>query len=162
MAANDDSSCLTVTQAPDFYFYISPNANLTQCENVQFSWNNTNSQGHVSIIGIIPGGETFRLDAPDSNNFFNWTVNARAGTTVELIAGDDRGPGTGGSTTFVQVGDGPNGCINDASPSSTAGSPAGGITEASTPSTSGSSSTSTSATSSGSSQTGASTGYVLS
>ncbi|KAF8342631.1 uncharacterized protein EI90DRAFT_3190007 [Cantharellus anzutake] len=134
VAANDDASCLT---------------------NVRFSWDN-NSQGHVSIIGIIPGGETFRLDAPNDNSFFNWTVNARAGTTVELIAGDSRGPGTGGSTTFLQIGDGPNSCINDLSPSSTAGSPAGGITA--TPSSSATTGGGVPATTSASQSAGPSTG----
>lgn len=59
---------------------------------------------------------------------FQWTPSVRAGTTLIVVSGDDRGLGTGGSGLYtVSAGLYPNSsCITNASPSSTAGSPAGG------------------------------------
>lgn len=81
--------------------------------------------------GLIPGGQSFEI--PESQittvtsqgTGFSWTPSVRAGSTVILVAGDDRGRGNGGSASFI-VGYGDNSCLNDNSPSSTPGSPAGG------------------------------------
>ena len=52
-----------------------------------------------------------------------------------ITAGDSRGRGNGGSAPFI-VGYGDNTCLNDNSPSSTPGSPAGGSYPTSTGSSS--------------------------
>jgi len=59
---------------------------------------------------------------------FQWTPTVRAGATLLVVSGDDRGLGTGGSGLFsVSAGLYPNSsCITNTSPSSTAGPPAGG------------------------------------
>ena len=59
---------------------------------------------------------------------FSWQPSLRAGTTLILVGGDDRGNGTAGSTTnLVSAGISNDiSCLSNASPSSTAGNPAGG------------------------------------
>lgn len=60
---------------------------------------------------------------------FHWTPNVRTGTNIVIVVGDARGPGTGGSVN-IAVGNNPQGnssCINNASPSTTSGIPAGAI-----------------------------------
>jgi hypothetical protein len=59
---------------------------------------------------------------------FPWDPSIRAGTTLILVGGDNRGNGSGGSTTnLVSAGIQSNiSCLSNASPSSTAGNPAGG------------------------------------
>ena len=86
-------------------------------------------------MGVIPGGESFQIPVPaqlttvpNQGIGFNWTPSVRGGTTLIIVAGDDRGPGTGGSVLNT-VSFGPNpigGCLSDSSPSSTPGNPAGG------------------------------------
>lgn len=84
--------------------------------------------------GVIPGGESFAITEGPLTNVsqqglgFNWTVSLRGGTSLFIVAGDDRGNGTGGSVPNLVA---PNinndgSCLNDNSPSSTPGSPAGG------------------------------------
>lgn len=81
--------------------------------------------------GAIPGGQSFSVPqgqlttVPEQGLGFSWSPSVRAGTTLLLLGGDNRGPGTAGSNVFI-VGQGDNSCLNDQSPSSTPGSPAGG------------------------------------
>jgi len=81
--------------------------------------------------GLIPGGQSFQIPQGSisfidgQGTGFSWTPSVRAGSTVIITAGDDRGRGDGGSAPFI-VGYGDNSCLNDNSPSSTPGSPAGG------------------------------------
>ena len=87
-----------------------------------------------NFYGVIPGGQSFSIPTGQITNEttfgtgFSWTPSLRAGTTIMLGAGDDRGFGAGGSVTyFVAAGTNPNAaCLNNDSPSSTPGSPAGG------------------------------------
>jgi hypothetical protein len=95
-----------------------------------------------NFLGVIPGGQSFIV--PESNittltpltSGFTWNPSIRAGTTLILIGGDNRGNGSGGSTTY-QVQAGPENdisCLSNFSPSSTAGNPAGGtLTGSGTP-----------------------------
>lgn len=84
-----------------------------------------------SFQGVIPGGNSFSVPqsslttVPEQGLGFDWKPSVRAGTTVILTGGDDRGLGTAGSSVFI-VNPGSNDCLSDASPSSTPGSPAGG------------------------------------
>ena len=81
--------------------------------------------------GVIPGGQSFSVPegslstVPQQGLGFSWTPSVRAGTTLLLLGGDDRGPGTAGSAVYI-VNQGDNSCLSDLSPSSTPGSPAGG------------------------------------
>lgn len=88
----------------------------------------------MNFFGVIPGGNVFTVPkgpVTSQSGFgdgFNWTPPIRVGTTVILIGNDDHGIGSGGSSLQV-IGQGPsldNSCINDQSPSTTSGDPAGG------------------------------------
>jgi hypothetical protein len=87
-----------------------------------------------NFLGVIPGGQSFAIpqsqlsDVAEQGTGFSWTPNLRGGTTLILVGGDSRGNGTAGSVLNT-VSSGINNigsCLNDASPSSTPGSPAGG------------------------------------
>lgn len=89
-----------------------------------------------SFEGVIPGGQSFSIPVDSSNlttvtnlgTGFSWQPNLRSGTTLILVAGDDRGNGTGGSIlNVVSAGTNQDGsCLSNTSPSSTPGNPAGG------------------------------------
>jgi hypothetical protein len=111
---------------------MNPLGYLTQCQSTNLSWSAA-AQGDVTFYGLIPGGQTFLL-RPNTQSFFLWDVSVRAGTSVTLIAGDSRGIGSGGSAGPFIVNGSDTSCINDNSPSSTAGSPAGAVTAGGNPS----------------------------
>jgi hypothetical protein len=85
-------------------------------------------------LGVIPGGQSFAIpqsqisDVANQGTGFSWTPSVRGGTTLIVVAGDNRSPGNGGSfSTLVSTGTDPSAsCLNNTSPSSTPGSPAGG------------------------------------
>ncbi|KIJ15865.1 hypothetical protein PAXINDRAFT_76738 [Paxillus involutus ATCC 200175] len=131
-----DSSCYNATQnvSPAFPFNISPPNQLVQCSASRLWWNSDQVQGTPNFQGVIPGGQSFSIpvgqvtQVADEGSGFNWTPAVRAGSTLMIVAGDNRGLGTGGSEPYnVQAGLNPNSsCLTNNSPSSTAGAPAGG------------------------------------
>jgi hypothetical protein len=87
----------------------------------------------VSISLLIPGGQSSNIKTDNAGELlggltgFLWVPNVRAGTGGLLVVGDSQGPGTGGSINFT-VGNSPTPdatCLDNQSPSSTAGTPAG-------------------------------------
>ena len=86
----------------------------------------------VNFYGTIPGGTSFTIPqgSLSSNNQtgtgFNWTVNIAGGTDVLLVGNDDRGIGAGGHVEYTTANSVNNSCLNNNSPSSTTGNPAGG------------------------------------
>jgi hypothetical protein len=92
----------------------------------------------VNFYGAIPGGISFAIPqgtlstTNDTGTGFEWTVDITGGTNVLLVGGDARGLGSGGSAPFTISYSGNTSCINSTSPSSTAGSPAGGTYPTST------------------------------
>lgn len=88
-----------------------------------------------SFQGVIPGGQSFSIpqgqitQVSNEGTGFNWVPSVREGSTLIVVAGDDRGLGTGGSGLYtVSQGIYPNSsCLTTTSPSSTLGSPAGGV-----------------------------------
>ena len=122
-----DSSCLaTSATKPLFYFFLDKTGNPSQCETWGVSWD-TNAQSPIHVIGMIPGGQSFRLPAPSSGTGFDWNVTPTSGTEFLLVAGDPRGFGTGGSTNLFTVQPGSNSCESGGpAPSSTAAPAAGG------------------------------------
>ncbi|KAI0078378.1 hypothetical protein K474DRAFT_944891 [Panus rudis PR-1116 ss-1] len=130
--SGDDSSCFdsSSTVQPPFTFSIIPDGQIAQCRQSRIQWDPSLVQGTPSFKGVIPGGQSFavpqgQVTTQDGTAGFNWTPSVRIGTTLLLLAGDNRGAGTGGSAVYI-VNQGPNDCLNDSSPSSTPGSPAGG------------------------------------
>ncbi|KIY69588.1 hypothetical protein CYLTODRAFT_409501 [Cylindrobasidium torrendii FP15055 ss-10] len=139
---SDDNSCYDDSQnvKPDFYYSIDPTNSLVQCQTTRIYWDKSTVQGTPQYQGVIPGGDSFAIPAgtvTDESGLgtgFDWTVNVRTGSTFLLVGGDDRGNGTAGSTLYTISGGTQNddSCINSDSPSSTAGSPAGGAYATST------------------------------
>jgi len=137
--SSSNSSCYDTSQSvqPQFVFSLSPAMAITQCSPVRLWWDNNTVQGTPTFQGLIPGGQSFEIPEGQITNVdtegtgFSWTPSVRAGSTVIIVAGDNRGRGNGGSAPFI-VGYGDNSCLNDNSPSSTPGSPAGGSYSTST------------------------------
>ena len=86
----------------------------------------------VNFYGTIPGGTAFTIPqgSLSSNNQtgtgFNWTVDVAGGIDVLLIGNDDSGIAAGGHVEYTTANSVNSSCLNNNSPSSTAGSPAGG------------------------------------
>lgn len=151
MQPSDDTSCYSEVSASWVYSLV-PNS-LQQCTGTRIWWDQTTGlvQGCVNTVmsnqrlpdcrlrtpfflGVIPGGQSFQIPVPADNLTvvseqglgFTWYPSVRASTLVILVAGDNRGPGSGGSAPYLVNYSENSTCLNDLSPSSTAGSPAGG------------------------------------
>lgn len=86
---SSDSSCLsTSTVSPEFFLFL-PNT-VNQCGSVDISWG-TGAQGAVSILGLIPGGQSFEIASVSGSTSFDWTADVRSGTDVVFVAGDQNG-----------------------------------------------------------------------
>ena len=64
---------------------------------------------------------------------FTWQADVRSGTNILFVAGDKDGLGSGGSTDVMSIGSGDSSCVNNQSPSSTAGPAAGGRLQVESP-----------------------------
>lgn len=127
--SSGDSSCLATTPtSPLFYLELPNNPALIQCASLQVTFSDS-AQGQVTLIGIIPGGQSFSIPVANGALTVNWApIRVLAGTGVMLVAGDDRGLGTGGSAFIMIVQNGNSGCLNAGNPvySSTPAPYAGG------------------------------------
>lgn len=134
--SSSDSSCFNpnTTVTPDFPFNIYPTNQVVQCNASRLWWDPTQVEGTPSFQGVIPGGQSFSIpegqitQVSNEGTGFSWIPSVREGSTLIVVAGDDRGLGTGGSGLYtVSQGIYPNSsCLTTTSPSSTIGSPAGG------------------------------------
>ncbi|KAH6918205.1 hypothetical protein BKA70DRAFT_1087819, partial [Coprinopsis sp. MPI-PUGE-AT-0042] len=138
VADSEDDSCFdrNMVISPQFTFDVNPRGALTQCTNSRiFVPQPDTVQGNPVYHGVIPGGNAFEIpqgpitDVPQFGRGFDWRCNLRTGTQVLLVAGDDRGIAVGGSldTVVANPSNGDSSCLNDDSPSSTPGTPAGGV-----------------------------------
>ncbi|KAH7345240.1 hypothetical protein B0J17DRAFT_638960 [Rhizoctonia solani] len=145
------SDCLqSSASAPQFYLFLDP-LKPYQCGNTNISWGDGPGGppvGPVSVYNIVPGGQSRAFDIPSGATSINWNTNIRwvifrhnfirgfieyfcsTNTTIMFVAGDSRGPGTGGSSELLTIGSGSSDCIDASSPSSTQQPPAGGINTA--------------------------------
>ncbi|KAF9554525.1 hypothetical protein CPC08DRAFT_727066 [Agrocybe pediades] len=97
-------------------------------------WDPAVVQGNPDFLGVIPGGQSFVIpqgkitQVPSQGTGFTYKPSVRAGTYMYIVAGDNRGNGTGGAfgTTVAAGINTDNSCLSNNSPSSTPGSPAGG------------------------------------
>ncbi|CAE6420689.1 unnamed protein product [Rhizoctonia solani] len=153
------SDCLqSSASSPQFYLYLDP-PQLTQCGSANISWGpgpGGPPVGQVSLYNIVIGGQSSAFNIANGKTEIDWTTNIRTNTTIMFVAGDSRGPGTGGSTELLTIGSGSSSCIDASSPSSTQQPPAGGINTAG-----GATPTSTSSSGGGSVNTGAIIGGVI-
>ncbi|KIK57762.1 hypothetical protein GYMLUDRAFT_75370 [Collybiopsis luxurians FD-317 M1] len=136
VTSSSDSSCIDASQSvsPNWFLNLDPTNQIVQCTATRIWWSPTNVSGTPSFFGVIPGGQSFVIPesgintTTDTGTGFSWTPNIREGTTLHIVGNDDKGNGTGGSSRLT-VGNNlqnDNSCLNQNSPSSTAGSPAGG------------------------------------
>lgn len=154
---SSDSSCYSISKptkiAWDFNF--DPTGGLTQCESVRLWWDPTLVNGTVNFLGTIPGGTSFAVPPGSLSSVtgfgtgFNWTVDIAGGTNIILLGNDQGGIGIGGYSSVTIANTLDETCLNKNSPSSTAGSPAGGVYPTSTQSGNGSHPTQSSGNSSG-------------
>ncbi|KAF8761108.1 hypothetical protein RHS01_01050 [Rhizoctonia solani] len=127
------SECLQSSASmPYYYLYVDPQPPV-QCGMTNISWGpspNGQPEGQVTLYNIVIGGQSSAFNIPSGASSINWNTNIRTNTTLMFVAGDSRGPGTGGSSELYTIGAGSSDCINSSSPSSTQQPPAGGINTA--------------------------------
>ncbi|CDO70500.1 hypothetical protein BN946_scf184569.g43 [Trametes cinnabarina] len=129
-----DDGCFdtTTSVSPAFLFHTDPDRFLVTCSPSRIWWDNSTVQGRTSFQGVIPGGQSFEIPEgtitaqAGEGVGFNWTPSVRVGTVILLVGGDDRGLGSAGSNQYTLQSGNSVSCLNDSSPSSTPGSPAGG------------------------------------
>ncbi|KAF8262165.1 hypothetical protein EI94DRAFT_1744263 [Lactarius quietus] len=131
---SSDSSCYNPTQTihPPWTFNAEITLGFTQCDSVRWWWLPKAVNGTVNFYGVIPGGNLFSLPEGSlstdntTGTGFEWTIDIAGGTNVIILAGDDRGIGSGGSVGYPAVSYSSNtSCLRNTSPSSTAGTPPG-------------------------------------
>ncbi|KAL7277349.1 hypothetical protein ACG7TL_009208 [Trametes sanguinea] len=129
-----DDGCFdtTASVSPAFLFHTDPDRFLVTCSPSRIWWDNSTVQGQTSFQGVIPGGQSFEIPEgtitaeTGEGVGFNWTPSVRVGTVMLLVGGDGRGRGSAGSNQYTLQSGNSVSCLNDSSPSSTPGSPAGG------------------------------------
>ncbi|OSD01457.1 hypothetical protein PYCCODRAFT_517221 [Trametes coccinea BRFM310] len=129
-----DDGCFdtTTSVSPAFLFHTDPDRFLVTCSPSRIWWDNSTVQGQTSFQGVIPGGQSFEIPEgtitaeTGEGVGFNWTPSVRVGTVMLLVGGDGRGRGSAGSNQYTLQSGNSVSCLNDSSPSSTPGSPAGG------------------------------------
>jgi hypothetical protein len=112
VANSDNTSCLATQPTTPLFYLEFPNGNtLTQCGSFDVSFSAA-AQGDVTLMGLIPGGESFAISVPSGARSATWSpIRVPAGTGVMLIAGDSRGRGTGGSSYMLIVQGGSGSCL---------------------------------------------------
>ncbi|KZV95902.1 hypothetical protein EXIGLDRAFT_734385 [Exidia glandulosa HHB12029] len=137
VAASDDTACLPTSVTPAFYLFLGDGSSLEppidQCTDIRLAWS-ANASAPVSLIGVVPGGNSFNIDTSQGTKSsdgtqigFNWTPDVPQFTDILLVAGDASGRGSGGSTGIINIGGGPKDCLTGTYPTSTPGTPAGGV-----------------------------------
>ncbi|KAK2462378.1 hypothetical protein APHAL10511_005684 [Amanita phalloides] len=132
MSGNSGCFNAAAEVAPLFVYNVFPRNQIVQCQATRIWWDNTTVHGTPNFLGVIPGGQSFAIPEASLTNIqsegtgFSWNPSVRGGTTLIIVAGDNRGNGTGGSTFYVVGSNDDGSCLSKNSPSSTPGNPAGG------------------------------------
>jgi hypothetical protein len=109
-------SCNTTDPGVAYPFEL--NTALQQCRPFTISGYDGAVQP-VTIMGVIPAGNSFVLNPPVGPTTFDWDVNVASDTSIVFIMTDAQGR-QGGSSDVKTVGvSGDKTCLNDLSPSST-------------------------------------------
>ncbi|KAL4266988.1 hypothetical protein AB1N83_001178 [Pleurotus pulmonarius] len=77
------------TTEPNVDFFFSLDTELEQCKPYPFTLY-TNASQPITIIGAIPGGQSFVLHPPEGPSY-NWTANVAAGTPIIFTMIDSLG-----------------------------------------------------------------------
>ncbi|KAF5369099.1 hypothetical protein D9758_003079 [Tetrapyrgos nigripes] len=136
VADSNDSSCFDASQNVQgkWFFNLDPPQQIVQCQPTRIWWTPGNVTGQPTFFGVIPQGNTFVIPVSNVQNEdgtgtgFNWTTNIRSGTTLHIIANDNTGNGTGGSSrnTVLDSLFQDSSCLSSNSPTTTSGPVAGG------------------------------------
>ncbi|KAF8257135.1 hypothetical protein EI94DRAFT_1760487 [Lactarius quietus] len=87
-----------------------PPGRITQCDSVRWWWLPGAVNGTVNFHGVIPGGNFFAIPEGSlttdntTGTGFEWTIDIAGGTNIIIVAGDDRGIGSGGSSYPTSTG----------------------------------------------------------
>ncbi|KAH0590819.1 hypothetical protein H2248_000941 [Termitomyces sp. 'cryptogamus'] len=117
--ASQGGLCNTTDPGTDFQFEL--NSALQQCRPYFFS-NYGGAIQPVTIVGTIPGGQTFLLFPPTGPVNYNWNANVVAGTSLLFTMVDAWGRKGGTSDIKIVGATDDAACINSSSPSSTTAS----------------------------------------
>ncbi|KAJ7092658.1 hypothetical protein C8R44DRAFT_816241 [Mycena epipterygia] len=110
-------SCNTSSPGVAFSFILAQA--LQQCLPYEFSgYIESGAITPVTIMGVIPGGDSFVLHPPTGPKTFDWTVNVYNGTEIIFLM-IDANFRQGGSFLNTVALSGDSSCINATSPSST-------------------------------------------
>ena len=84
---SSDANCLTVDDSSMSSFFTLNPPTPSQCAAQTVSWNSTRYRQPPDIRGFIPGGRSFTLDRPTSNNTTqrDWDVHIREGTQIVFL-----------------------------------------------------------------------------
>ncbi|KAI5999853.1 hypothetical protein F5J12DRAFT_270215 [Pisolithus orientalis] len=153
-ASTSSSSCNTATSLG--FTFVEASSSLQQCLPYIFN----GYQGAIlpaTIVGIIPGGESFLIQSGVTTTSYTWTVDVQAGTSIMFAMWDTNG-NSGGCAELQSVGPSNDAsCLSSSSPSSTISIPQSSQSGSSSPST-----TAPSTTSPSTIQTGSSSPSILS
>jgi len=109
-------TCDTVDPGVSFSFQL--NSVLQQCRPYTFS-DYSGAIQPVTIMGLIPGGQSVVLKPPAGSTTFDWLANVEARTSMIFLMVDSQGR-QGGSSDVKTIGDtGDRTCLSGSSPSST-------------------------------------------
>jgi hypothetical protein len=86
---------------PGVAFSFQLPSSLQQCREFSFTQYNGAVQP-VTIYGLIPAGESFRLDPPRGPSDYEWTVNVAARTSLIVFMVDSQGR-QGGASDLLRV-----------------------------------------------------------
>ncbi|SJL05461.1 uncharacterized protein ARMOST_08829 [Armillaria ostoyae] len=151
-------SCNMTDPGVDFSFQL--NAALQQCRQAHRLIAYDGAVQPVTIMGIIPNGDTFVINPPSGPTEYDWTADVYNGTSIIFAMADSQGR-QGGSSDVKTVGTSTDqSCIDDSSPSSTA-APSSASPTASTTTTVTSAAASETTSSSSGTPIGAIAGTVL-
>ncbi|KAI6136581.1 hypothetical protein F5141DRAFT_1208913 [Pisolithus sp. B1] len=131
--STSSSDCNTTSPALSYTFNLP--SSLQQCAPYVFN----GYQGAVlpiTLLGLIPGGESFVLQSGVTTTSYTWTADIQAGTSI-MFAMLDAENRTGGSSDLetVELSNDAS-CLSSSSPSSTASIPQSSQSGSSSPSTS--------------------------
>ncbi|KAG8968217.1 hypothetical protein FRC03_008352 [Tulasnella sp. 419] len=151
------ATCNTTSPKVDFDFQL--NTALQQCRPYTIDAY-TAAQQPVSILGLIPLGNSFVLSPPVGPSSYTWTTNIKGGTRLIIVMTDSQGRQGGSSDLLITGASDDSSCINSNSPGSTANS-GPTVTIPSSTTISSSSSSASSLPSSGGSNGGAIAGGII-